>query len=68
MRKNKQGGARKGAGRKPLPDGERKVSITIYPQKKYVDILGGKDSASVIALTAIEHKGDIEKIVYGKNK
>ena len=54
MKKKRQGGARIGAGRKPLPDGEKKVTITIYPKQKYIDILGGKESASLVALKAIE--------------
>ena len=54
MKKKRQGGARIGAGRKPLADGEKKVTITIYPKQKYIDILGGKESASLVALKAIE--------------
>ena len=33
---NKQGGARKGAGRKKIPAGEKKVALTFYVKKKDV--------------------------------
>ena len=33
--KKKAGGARKGAGRKPLPPEERSVAITVYVKPQY---------------------------------
>lgn len=44
-KKDGRGGARKSAGRKPLPDSEKKVVLTIYPQQKEVDKFGGLDKA-----------------------
>lgn len=37
MNQSKHGGARKGAGRKPLPELEKKVPITIWVRKKFVN-------------------------------
>ena len=41
------------AGRKPLPKGMKKVSVTIFPTQHQVDACGGKEKAKDIALLAI---------------
>jgi hypothetical protein len=53
VKKNKHGGKRKGAGRKPIED--KKISLQIYPRQSMVDILG-VDNAKSIAIQAIEKK------------
>lgn len=50
----KRGGKRSGAGRKPLPDSERRVTLIIYPKKKSIELLGGEVAAKAMALNAIE--------------
>jgi hypothetical protein len=50
MAKAKHGGARTGAGRKPVDD--PKITLSIYPVKSAVDALG-VDKAKDIALNAI---------------
>jgi len=50
MAKKKHGGARSGAGRKPVDD--PKVQLAIYPLKSMVDKLGA-EQAKVIAIEAI---------------
>jgi hypothetical protein len=50
MAKAKHGGARKGAGRKPVDD--PKVTLSIYPVKSAVDLLG-TEKAKEIAINAI---------------
>jgi len=50
MAKKAHGGARKGAGRKPVDD--PKVTLPIYPLKSAVDALG-VEKAKEVALTAI---------------
>jgi hypothetical protein len=51
MAKKAHGGARKGAGRKPVDD--PKVTLSIYPLKSAVDILGA-EKAKEIAINAIQ--------------
>jgi len=41
--KKKSGGAREGAGRKPLPLSEKKSTLRIYIKNSLIDNLGGKD-------------------------
>ena len=50
MAKKAHGGARKGAGRKPVDD--PKVTLSIYPLKSAVEALG-PDKAKEVALAAI---------------
>jgi hypothetical protein len=50
MAKVKHGGARTGAGRKPVDD--PKVTLSIYPLKSAVDVLGS-EKAKELALNAI---------------
>lgn len=50
MAKKAHGGARKGAGRKPVDD--PKVTLSIYPLKSAIDKLGA-DKAKEIAIDAI---------------
>ena len=50
MAKAKHGGARTGAGRKPVDD--PKVTLSIYPVKSAIDALGA-DKAKEVALNAI---------------
>jgi hypothetical protein len=50
MAKAKHGGARTGAGRKPVDD--PKVTLSIYPVKSAVEVLGA-DKAKEIAVNAI---------------
>lgn len=52
--KNKRGGARNGAGRKPISD--KKVPLRIFPRQSQIDACGGEDQAKDIALKAIERK------------
>lgn len=54
METKTQGGNRKGAGRKPLPKADKKVTIIIYPQKKYVDAWGGIDKLRAKLLSNVE--------------
>jgi len=49
--KKKQGGKRKGAGRKPLAD--KRVAIRFFPLQSEVDKCGGEDSTKEIALRAV---------------
>lgn len=49
----KQGGKRKGAGRKPLSDGSRKVALRIFPTEKAIENCGGEEEAKTIALSAV---------------
>lgn len=53
--KNKQGGKRKGAGRKPKPDGEVKKPVTTYHKECDLEIIG-IDVARTTAHGAIERK------------
>jgi len=41
--KKKPGGARKGAGRKPLPLSEKKSTLKLYLKNSVIDKLGGED-------------------------
>ncbi len=50
MAKKKHGGLRKGAGRKPVED--PKITLSIYPVKSAIDILG-VDKAKEVAVNAI---------------
>lgn len=50
MAKAKHGGARTGAGRKPIDD--PKITLSIYPVKSVVEVLGA-DKAKEIAVNAI---------------
>jgi hypothetical protein len=50
MAKKVHGGARKGAGRKPV--GDPKITLSIYPVKSAVEALGA-DKAKEIAINAI---------------
>ncbi len=43
------------AGRKKLPEGERKVTLIIYPKQKDIDKHGGTEQARNIALKAVEN-------------
>lgn len=51
MTENEHGGARQRAGRKPVED--KKVTVSIYPQKSRVDRLG-MEKIKEIAIAAIE--------------
>lgn len=44
----------KKAGRKKLPEGEKKIAITIFPKQKDIERVGGVEIAKDIALKAIE--------------
>lgn len=48
------GGKREGAGRPPLPRGERKVPLTLTVQQGVVDRVGGPARAREIATAALE--------------
>lgn len=50
MAKKKHGGARKGAGRKPVDD--PKMQLSIYPVQSIIDALG-IDKAKEVAINAI---------------
>ena len=50
-KRENRGGARRGAGRKPLAD--KKKGLTIYPLESQIEICGGKDSAKEIALKSV---------------
>lgn len=54
-RKN-NGGARPGAGPKTLPEGEKKIQITLYYKEKDVNLLGGKDTVKQILNKYFENK------------
>ena len=49
--KKKQGGKRKGAGRKPLAD--KRVAIRFFPLQSEVDKCGGEDVVKEVALRAV---------------
>ena len=53
----KRGGARVGSGSPPLPEGEKKVPITIFVKKKYVDAVGSKAAIKEVAESASERAG-----------
>lgn len=55
--KSKRGGARKGAGRKKLPKGERREPLTIHPKGEDIKKVGGTKRAKQIALNSIENYG-----------
>lgn len=57
MKKEKQGGRRKNSGRKKLHPEEKRITISVYPQSKFVDKIGGVDKAKEVALNAIEKCG-----------
>ena len=52
MKKNKQGGKRKGAGRKPIAD--KKIPIRIFPQQSRVELLKGEEIVKVMCMNYIE--------------
>jgi hypothetical protein len=47
------GGKRSNAGRKPLPDDERKVCLQIYVKGKVVKKAGGEKKAKSLMLSAL---------------
>jgi hypothetical protein len=49
------GGKRKGAGRNPLPESEKKVELRLYVKKKDIDYWGGEDETKARAMKAIEN-------------
>lgn len=51
MINTKHGGARAGAGRKPVED--KKVTVLFYPQQSRIDVLG-IEAVKEIALAAVE--------------
>lgn len=62
MEKQKRGGKRTGAGRKPLK--EKKTPVFAYVLESHVDTVGGKESAKAIAEQAIIRQArKINKIV-----
>jgi len=52
MKKPKQGGKRKGAGRKPIDD--KRIPIRIFPQKSRVELLKGEEIVKVLCMNYIE--------------
>ena len=61
MKKDKRknnGGARKGAGRKPIED--PKVQLNIRPQKSLIEKLGGKRKCETIALELLQRYAGVE--------
>ena len=52
MKKPKQGGKRKGAGRKPIDD--KRIPIRIFPQKSRVELLRGEEVVKVLCMNYIE--------------
>lgn len=48
----KQGGKRKGAGRKKVKD--KKVSVTIQIRRSIIDNYGGKDATRIFLLSKID--------------
>jgi len=52
MKKNKQGGRREGAGRKPLP--EKKIPLTVYKEESTVNRVGGRDQARQLMSAALD--------------
>lgn len=52
MKKQKQGGKRKGAGRKPIDD--KRIPIRIFPQKSRLELLKGEEIVKVLCMNYIE--------------
>ena len=52
MKNQKQGGKRKGAGRKPIDD--KRIPIRIFPQQSRVDLLKGEAIVKVLCMNYIE--------------
>ncbi|HEV3223902.1 MAG TPA: hypothetical protein VGZ90_13530 [Puia sp.] len=50
--KSKQGGKRKGSGRKPIAD--KKIQISVYPRQSSIMRAGGIEASKLLALNAIE--------------
>lgn len=50
----KQGGKRKGAGRKPIKD--KKVQISLYIRGSELKLLGGKEKVKTIINNELEHR------------
>lgn len=51
-KKNTRGGARSGAGRKPITD--KKIPVTVYIRESTIKDVGGMDAARELAINAIE--------------
>lgn len=51
QKKTSHGGARKGAGRKPVDD--KKVTLILYPHQSTIELLGA-ETAKDIAIKALE--------------
>ena len=52
MKTSKRGGARKGAGRKPIDD--KRIPIRIFPQQSRVDMLKGEEETKFLCMQFIE--------------
>ena len=57
-KRNKQGGKRSNAGRKPLPEGEKTVQLYVFVKEKYITQIGS-DRAKVVALEAIKKEFEL---------
>lgn len=49
--KRKRGGKRIKSGAKPKPDAEKKVGLTIYVQRKIIDMNGGDEICKEILIS-----------------
>jgi hypothetical protein len=56
---HQHGGKRKNAGRKPVSDPKKQV--TVYPHSSEVENVGGVEAAKEIAIKAIQRKAKILK-------
>lgn len=56
MNKNNHGGRRSKAGRKKLPESEKKIPVVSHHKQCDIDKIGGIEYARDLAYTAIEKK------------
>jgi hypothetical protein len=63
---SKHGGARTGAGRKPLPD--KKKGLTIYPLQSQIDACGGLEASKEVAMSAIVGVANRKKNIKSDSK
>ena len=64
--KKKQGGKRKGAGRKPLAD--KRVAVRFFPLQSRVDLLGGDEAVRDLCLSTVEDAYERGLLAVAKKK
>jgi len=56
-----RGGKRKGSGRKPMDEDDKKIRLTVWPVKRQIDKMGGLDKACSEVMKFIERKSKQQK-------